>query len=363
MLVACGGSNSSNNSQATVRPVTWVENAWTQPVPSWGSPVRLELPVPLDSIVFGPGGGLGAFGAHEGGHVEGLNHVWIPTLPNTPIRSWASGTITLIEDMGDRGIGNGIHEYFISIDYGQGLIGKHLDVNIPLVKVGDRVKQGDLLATGPSAEFMLQDKNRSDGELSDGGSPVSPFDYLKDDVKAAVIARHIANIVEPYFKNGTVVGNSRPWEPYLTNKMLFHKEHPGSVAGEWILTNKGWNVPDPLYFDVMSIFDVLNNYGHFQRFEVMDYNWSILGNKRNGSGTWTTGDGLGKIIFNLVGNGQLDGNYYGLYKVDETSGRAKMSIEWKKNVYPDSITANAAVYTERSATYLQDDARKLGILK
>ena len=95
LLSSCGGGGNVNSggTQSASRSVAWVDNAWTQPVPEWGSPVRLNLPVPLDSIVFGPGGGIGAFGAHEGGHVEGLNHIWIPILPNTPVRSWASGTV------------------------------------------------------------------------------------------------------------------------------------------------------------------------------------------------------------------------------------------------------------------------------
>lgn len=145
--------------------------------------------------------------------------------------------------------------------------------------------------------------------------------------------------------------------------MLFHQYAPGSVAGEWILSNKGWGAPDPLYFEVMAIFDVANEYGHFQRFEVMDHDWSMPGNKKNGSGTWSATDGLGKIIFSLAGSGQYDGTYYGLYQVDESGGRAKMSLEWKRGSYPGTITADAAVYTERSATYLADDAHQLGILK
>ena len=202
LVSGCSNSSSSDN-QTVARPVTWIDDVWTQPVPAWGSPVRLNLPVPLESIVLGPGGGFGAFGAHEGGHVEGLNHIWIPTIAGTPITSWADGTVARIEDMGDRG--NGKHEYFITIDYGQGLVGKHLDADVVLVKVGDKIKQGDRVATGPSAEFMLNDQNRSDGERSDGGSPVSPLDYLRDDVKAAVIARHVSRVVEPYFRSGKAV--------------------------------------------------------------------------------------------------------------------------------------------------------------
>ena len=54
-----------------IRPTPWVDNVWTQPVPAWGSPVRLNLPVPLASIDLtgGGAGGIGGFGAHEGGHV------------------------------------------------------------------------------------------------------------------------------------------------------------------------------------------------------------------------------------------------------------------------------------------------------
>ena len=40
-----------------------------------------------------------------------------------------------------------------------------------------------------------------------------------------------------------------------------------------------------------------------------------------------------------------------------------MSIELKKGSYPDSITNGSAMYIERSATYLSDDARMIGILK
>src|SRR4051812_19999934 len=104
VLSACSNDGSSVSGvidgispPAAVVPVPWVDGAWVQPVPSWGSSVRLHLPVPLDSIILGPGGGLGFFGAHEGGHVEGLDHVWIPTKPGTVVGSWADGTVQSIQ--------------------------------------------------------------------------------------------------------------------------------------------------------------------------------------------------------------------------------------------------------------------------
>jgi len=363
LLGSCGGSSStsSEGGPGPARPVAWVEGAWTQPVPAWGSPVRLDLPVPLERIVLGPGGGFGAFGAHQGNHVEGLNHIWIPIATGTTIGSWAEGTVTRIEDMGDRGTGDGQREYFITIDFGRGLIGKHLDVDVPLVAVGDKVGRGQPVASGPTAEFMLVDEKRSDGERFENGSPVSPFDYLRDEVKAAVIARHVAEVVKPYYEQGQAAGNSRPWEPYLTNMMLYHQDHPGSLAGEWILVNKGWKTPDPRYYEVLAFFDVENEYGRFQRFEAMDHDWSAPDNKKSATGSWQPGDEPGKVVFSLRGNVAQDGTYYARYRVDESGERAKLILEWQKGNYPAAITDGAAVYVERTATYLWNDTHQLGL--
>lgn len=362
-LAGCnGGRIFGTDKAAATQPVAWVSDAFTQAVPSWGSPVRLNLPVALSDIVLGSQGSFGAFGAHQGGHVEGLNHVWIPTRLGIPVRSWAAGTVTKIEDMGSRGTPDGRHEYFVTIDYGQGLVGKHLDVDVPLVKVGDKLQEGSPVGSmSGSAEFMLIDDRRTDGERTGGttGSPVSPFDYLRDDVKAALVARHVAEVVTPFFTRGASTGNARPWEPFLTNKMLFHADHRGTFVGEWILTSKNWRVPDPVYYDVMVLFDVTNAYGRFQRVELMDHDWSVAGNKRGVAGSWLAADGPGKVVL-TIGPGAP---WYALYAVDEGSGRARLTMEWKQGSYPAAITANAAVYTERSPIYLGGDADALGLGK
>ncbi len=357
--LAFAGCQSQTTAPPPPATVDWVPNVLTQPVPSWGSPVRLQLPVPLSAIVLGPSGGLGAFGGHQGGHVEGLNHVWIPIVPGTVIGSWADGTVTRIEDMGDRGEGNGQHEFFITIDYGQGLVGKHLDVNQPLVAIGGHVTAGQPVAWGESAEFQLIDNNRSDGERTGGatGSPVSPFDYLRDADKSALEARFQAEVVTPYFAQGASAGNNRPWEPALTNPMLFHAAHRGTLAGEWLLTSKPWNAVDSSYFDVMTVFDVTNAYGQFRRVEMMDHDWSLPGNKRHVTGAWEAGPETGTCVVRCDNGGPT---YFARYAVDESSGRAQLRMAWRRDAYPATLDG-AVVYVERSPIYLLGDVQQLGI--
>jgi len=347
---ACNGGVST---PAAIVPVTWVDGAWVQPVPNWGSPVRLNLPVPIDSIVLGPSGGLGFFGAHEGGHVEGLDHVWIPLKPGTVVGSWADGTVLDIQLIDG--------EYYIDIDYGQGLVGKHQVVTRPLVSVGQHVKAGDPVAMALTAEFNLVDYNRTDGVRTSetGGSNVSPFDYLKPDVQAALIARHVNEVVNPYFAAGSVAGNSRPWEPNLTNKLLDHADHRGTFLGEWLCTNKGWSVVDPLYYDVMTIHDVTNAYGHFQHIDLEDTAGAPPGGSALADGTWVPGDSAGKFIMSMSPGGPV---YYARYAVDESGPRAKLTIQWQLGSYPTSITSNAAVYIERKNVYLGLDAQELGLI-
>jgi hypothetical protein len=355
LLAGCGTHGPEGiSAPLPLRPTSWTDGAWTQPVPSWGSPVRLSLPVPLDKIVLGPNGGLGLYGAHEGGHVEGLDHVWIPIVPGTVVNSWAAGTVTKVETIDG--------SYYITIDYGQGLVGKHQVATTALVRVGQTVKEGDPVAIAQSAEFNLIDNNRTDGVRTGGsmGANVSPFDYLKDDVKAALLARHMNEVVIPYFANGQEAGNSRPWEPFLTNKLLFHSDHRGTFQGEWICTNKGWTTADPLYFDVMTIHDVTNAYGHFQHVDLEDYDPSLPGSKGLMDGAWQPGDSAGKFTVKLRYTNAV---YYARYAVDETGPRAKLTIEWRLGGYPASISANAAVYIERTNVYLGLDAQQLGLIK
>ena len=96
MLARNGGGGGDATAPHQTRPVTWVDKVWTRPVPSWGAPIRIGLPVQLNSTMFGRNGGLGTFGSNEGGHVEGLNPVWISIAPGSIVGSRASGNATKI---------------------------------------------------------------------------------------------------------------------------------------------------------------------------------------------------------------------------------------------------------------------------
>jgi hypothetical protein len=366
-----GGSDSEitgpSASQCASRSVVpWVDGAWTQPVPAWGSPVRLSLPIPLNVFAMNQ---MGAFGSHQGGHPEGLDHVWIQSTnwtqsgTTTTIQSMAAGTVTIIESNSDAAGG-----YSVSIDYGQGLIGKHMEILNPMVKVGDSVNEGDPIGQGYSitGEYTLQDTNRCDGELSQVGgySYVSPFDYLKPDVQAALVTSYQTQIAVPYFSAGLSYGTTNPWEPYLTNPILFHSQNPGTIVGEWMLANKGWNPEDPMYYDKFTVMDVTNQYGHFLQYAAAEGATPALPGGPTGcsQGTWSLPDNSGKVLF----VDQFGGAYcYGIYQVDENqSGPAgstsKLTLEWSTTGYPAQFSANAAVYYARLPVYAGLNATLLG---
>ncbi|MEJ0047737.1 MAG: M23 family metallopeptidase [Rhodospirillales bacterium] len=219
LLAACGGGSGGGNTGSNQSlpkcggpsSVPWVDGAWVQPVPEWGSPVRLSLPFALNMMVLSQ---LGAYGSHQGAHAAGLDHVWLQSTnwvqnsSTTPIMSMAAGTVTRIDSNGP-GLG-----YSVTIDYGQGLLGKHMEILNPAVKVGDTLKEGDVVGPGfgITGEYNLQDENRCDGQLSQVGgySNVSPFDYLKSDVQAALISQYQAQVVAPYFSAGqSVISGNR----------------------------------------------------------------------------------------------------------------------------------------------------------
>jgi len=333
----------------SIRTPDWVYGAITQPVPSWGSSTRLQFPAGIGEIVFSAGAGIGAFGSHQGGHPEGLNHVWIYIATSSPVKSWADGKVTKIEDTGG--------EYFLTIQYNDGLLGKHMDVKTPIVSVGQLVKAGDPVCYGSmyggmqSAEFMLNDKNRNDGEVAGSeGSYVSPFDYLRDDIRHSLEAAYTANVIQPYLSAGKAVGSQRPVEPYLTNQIIFHKYHKNSIAGEWLLKSKWGAGGSP---DIVTLIDADNEFYKGKIVEAAD---NVGSGQHLFDGTWTVDAAVNHFSFITD-----KGTYYGLYELNESGERALLKIEYQTGSYPAAFTSNAAQYIERANMPIATDAQNMGV--
>lgn len=249
-------------------------------------------------------------------------------------------------------------EYFITIEYNDGLVGKHMEVETPLVSVGQFVKTGDPVGYGikygsyQSAEFMLNDKNRNDGETaSSDGSYVSPFDYLRDDMKESLEQVYIEKVIKPYFMNGKNAGSNRRIEPYLTNQIIFHKYHRGSIAGEWLLKSH-WSVGG--HPDIITFLKTDNQYYKGNLMMAAD---NIGTGQHVFDGIWDSDNSLHQFTFT---SNQI--KYYGLYELNESGDRATLKIEYNTNSHPSTFSSNAAVYIERAPIAIIVDAGQLGVL-
>lgn len=314
-----------------------------QPLPAHASSTRLSLPTSFDNILIS-GGEIGAFGAHIGGHQEGLDHIWFYVKAGTKARSWANGTVTAVQNTGS--------EYHITIDYGNGLQGTHMEVITPEVSVGNTVALGQIVGSGmalgvdkESAELSLLDSNRSDGVMSGNAAYVSPFDYLNTTDQTALIASYEALIVTPYFLSGQSHGSDYIWEPFLTNRLLCHSAHKGTVIGEWLLTGT-WSVGD--WPDILSLLEINNTYYTGKRVAAQDDEGvdSILW------GTWEVDYALDRIkIYDQTAT------YYGIFELGGTATRETMKLEYQTGTFPAAFSANAALYVERMPVSRRMDPR------
>ncbi len=338
-----------------VKPQLWIKDALTQPLPEGASKIRLILPAPLDKIEITK---IGAYGAHRGGHWEGLDHEWIYVEKGTNIGSWADGEVVYArlnhENDPDRG-------YRVVIYYGDGLWGDHAHVKQPLVKEGDFVKAGDPVAIGEDtiypgyhfAEFSVADQHRQDGvvywyKFVKGATLVSPFDYLKEDAKQELIDKWQKEILDKYLSKGEEVLGviPPPWEPYLTNHILLHRDNPGKLVGEWYLRSGKWGndeIPSIFLF-----FPANTKYYSRQRviagkdsgntMDVGDFGTSL-------EGDWEADYGDSRVIFYTK-----QGIYYGIFELDESQQQAILKIEYQQGSYPKNFSEQARIYQERDIT-------------
>jgi hypothetical protein len=263
--------------------------------------------------------------------MEGLDHIWFYVINGTKARSWAAGTVTEVTLNGS--------EYHITINYGDGLRGTHLEVATPEVNVGDTVAVGQVVGSGQiyggkeSAELSLVDANRRDGVIENIAAYVSPFDYLNSADQTALIASYEALVV-PYFIAGQSCGSDNPWEPYLTNRLLFHNANRGTVVGEWLLRGT-WEAGG--WMDLLTLMDVSNVYYTGKHLAASDDE----GNDQLW-GTWEVDYALNRIVFY-----DANATYYGIFELGGAATRETMRLEYQTGTYPTEFSPNAAVYIER----------------
>lgn len=332
------------------KPQEWVKDAVTQPLPEGASSVRLILPAQLDDISLEK---IGAFGAHPVGHAEGLDHEWIWVKNSLPIGSWADGEVMYVNTYENR-----IYDDTpsIVIYYGDGLWGEHAHVRKSLVKPGDKVKAGQPVAYGelyPSmpgyqfAEFNVADQHRQDGvgywyKFVKGATLVSPFDYLREGVKEELVDKFTREVIEQHLARGEEVSGviPTPWEPYLTNPILFHRNYSGRLEGEWFLRSLSWGLDG--IPDIVLFFPQQTKYYQKQRFVQVDENPKLDQKSVLLSGDWEADYQNNRLIITAYGS-----TYYGIFELDESEQQAKLKIEIQKSSYPVAFSEQALIYTER----------------
>lgn len=363
-------ANAQQNEPTTFPPKDYVPagpdpefDNFTWTLPTGASPLRLSLPAEIEDIFYSEKTGVGGFGLHAGGHIEGLDHVWIELKPGTPVRSWADG---VVEDVRLSGMVDQ-REYHITINYGQNLIGIHMEIETPYVKKGDQVNRGQEVGLGmsfdseqSSAEFAFIDLGRTDGVKYYGGKGVfvSPYDYLDDSEKKKLVAAYKKYVIEPYQRNGSregVFSMFEPYQPYLTNKLFLHQGNEGRLSGTWYLFSSKWyqNYPN----DILTFIEADNPYykgnvvlASDDRDEGSLTDWSL-------KGTFEVNYEEGRVT--LV---HYDGTtYFGIFEIDESEGRAKLKIEYQKGSYPAGFSSKAITYIERSNLSRRNDGYLLGV--
>lgn len=206
-----------------------------------------------------------------------------------------------------------------------------------------------------NGEFVLGDRHRRDGVqswLMQYGSAVSPFDYLEENLKQQLISEFKKRIIEPYIEKGQSFESVHPWEPYLTNPMLLHRQNKGSLVGEWVLKSKWANDDKP---DVLVFLSANPTYYKKQNVFANDEDVEKF------SGTWEADNATKRMTMNNPRGTIYQGRIYGIFDIDETGPRAILKIEFKADAYPESFGDKALIYIERGALQVRQDATDLGV--
>lgn len=356
--IALPDQNTSPQEIFPARPDPLTDN-FTFTLPSGASPLRLSLPADIEDIFYSEHTGIGGFGLHAGGHIEGLDHVWIELKPGTPVKSWADGIVEDIRLSGDIASG----EYHVTINYGQNLVGIHMEIETAYVEVGETVKRGQEIGIGQSygqemssAELSLIDLGRSDGVPTGGsGVYVSPYDYLEEPAKLAFIEAYRKQVIEPYLKYGTTTGYTwtfSPYQPYLTNQLFLHEDNRDKLSGEWYLLSSKWG--EDLPHDIITFIEADNPY--FKGNIVLATEDESQGRLKI-KGTFEVDYSKNRLKMT-----DEDGTiYHAIFEIDESRERARLKFEYRNGSYPDEFSSEAVIYIERSRLSRRQDASELGV--
>lgn len=347
-----------STASATVAKPDLAYDNLTYTLPTGASPIRLSLPAETSDIFYGPKNGLVGFGLHAGGHIEGLDHVWIELKAGVPVKSWADGRVLDVRKNGE--------EYHITIDYGQSLTGVHMEIIKSYVKKGQKVKRGQKIGLGmsydpeqSSAEFQLIDKGRTDGiDVGWGGMAVSPYDYLRPSEKKKLVAAYKKYVLDPYLATGAS-GSSllEPYEPYLTNRLDLAKRAKGKIEGVWYSLNK-WALAYPN--DILTFISSDTKYYRGTKVLGLDDTSEGNGSAWSLDGTYTID--YAKHQIHIV-NQNDNKEYFGLFKIEPWKGRERLTIEYQESSYPAAFSSKALKYASRTNVPRRTDAVKLGVRK
>jgi len=196
-----------------------------------------------------------------------------------------------------------------------------------------------------SGEFNLSDKYRRDGVEGNVGVYVSAYDYLREDLKSALIDYYTKQVIEPHIAKGEKSPGITPWEPNLTNYLLIHKKHRGTLVGEWYLVSRAWAVDDVP--DVLTLLPPHPVYYPKQRI--------VAGEDASGGGATWEADPASKYFVFRTDIGTREGTF----TLDEsgplippTAGRAKLTLEYTNGAKD--------IYIERTAIQRRLDGGELG---
>ncbi len=336
----------------------------TYTLPDCASLLRLSLPAAIPDFFHSTETGVGGFGLHAGGHIEGLDHVWIELKPGTPQRAWADGVVRNVSVQGMAELG----EIHIEIDHGKNLLGIHMEIAQPYVKKGDVVKRGQPVGLGmsftpgqASGEFDLIDRGRTDGVKRggrEGGVHVSPWDYLQPSEKRQIVDAYKEKVLDPFKQTGDrrqVFSMFEPYQPYLTNNGFLHDEREGRLSGAWYSLTK-WRSQYPN--DLLTFIEADNPY--LKGNVVMASEDSSEGSRNAWSlnGSFTVDYKRGRLTI----HDESGRTYYGIFTIDERGKRARLKIEYQEGSFPAGFSSKALDYIERSDLSRREDAVRLGLL-